>query len=155
MKRELLFILTLLLSVTVQAQSDMLLTINGEVVEKDPVTITFDYDGVVGNVIVEFTDGTKVNCNMNRLEILPNGATAIRNIEGGSEGFFMIKGIVRDELRVDGARPGSDVMVYSAGGTMLMKDRTDSSQYVINVSSLQRGVYLLRIGKQAVKFVKQ
>lgn len=154
MKRKLLFVFILLLSVTVQAQSDRLLKINDEVVEKDPVTITLDYEEA-GNVIVEFTDGTKVSCNMNRLEILPNGTTDIRKVEGVKEGFFVIKSAVRDELRVEGAELGSDVMIYSVGGTLLMKDKTDSSLYVADVSRLQRGAYLLRIGKQAVKFVKQ
>lgn len=154
MKRKLLSVLVLLLSVTVQAQSDRLLTINGEAVEKDPVTITLDYMEP-GNVIVAFTDGTKVSCNMNRLEILPNGATAIGKIERAREGFFVIKGAVRDELRVEGAKPGADVMIYSAGGTLLMRGKADSSLYVTDVSRLQHGVYLLRIGKQAVKFIKQ
>jgi hypothetical protein len=70
-------------------------------------------------------------------------------------GFFVIKGAVRDELRVEGAEPGADVRIYSAGGTLLMKGKTDSSLYVTDVSRFQRGVYLLQIGKQAVKFVKQ
>lgn len=154
MKRKLLSVLVLLLSVTVQAQSDGLLTINGEIVKKDPVAITLDYEEM-GNVIVEFTDGAKVSCNMNRLEILPNGLSAIRQVEVAKEGFFVIKGAVRDELRVEGAKPGADVMIYSAGGTLLMKDKTSSSQYVADVSRLQRGVYLLQIGKQTVKFIKQ
>ena len=154
MKKKLLFVLTLLLSVTVLAQTDRLLIINGEVVEKDLVTITLDYEEI-GNVIVEFTDGTKVSCNMNRLEILPNGNTAVRKVEGAKDGFFVIKGAVRDDLRVEGAEPGSDVMIYSASGTLLMKDKTDISLYVTNVSRLQHGVYLLRISKQTVKFVKQ
>ena len=154
MKRKLLFVLVLLLSVTVQAQSERLLKINGEVVEKVPVTITMDYTEA-GNVIVAFTDGTQVSCSMNRLEILPNEATAIRKVEDAQKGFFVIKGAVGDELRVEGAEPGADVMIYSAGGALLMKGKTDSSLYVTNVSRLQRGVYLLQIGKQAVKFVKQ
>lgn len=154
MKRKLLFALVLLLSVTVQAQSDRLLKINGEAVAKDPVTIILDYEQT-GNVIVEFTDGSKVSCNMNRLEILPNGPTAIRKMDADKAGFFVIKGAVRDELRVEGAEPGADVMIYSADGTLLMKGKTDSSLYVTDVSHLQRGVYLLHIGKQTVKFIKQ
>lgn len=153
MKRKLLFAM-LLLSATVQVQSERLLKINGEVVEKVPVTITMDYTEA-GNVTVAFTDGTKVSCNMNRLEILPNEATAIRKVEDAQKGFFVIKGAVGDELRVEGAEPGADVMIYSAGGALLMKGKTDSSLYVTNVSRLQRGVYLLQIGKQAVKFIKQ
>ena len=144
----------LLLSATVQVQSERLLKINGEVVEKVPVTITMDYTEA-GNVTVAFTDGTKVSCNMNRLEILPNEATAIRKVEDAQKGFFVIKGAVGDELRVEGAETGADVMIYSAGGALLMKGKTDSSLYVTNVSRLQRGVYLLQIGKQAVKFIKQ
>ena len=154
MKKELLFVLILLLSVAVQARSNRLLKINGEEVEKDPVTITLDNEEA-GNVIVAFSDGTKVSCSMNRLEILPNDPSAIRKVEGAKVGFFVIKGAVRDELRVEGAEPGADVMIYSAGGTLLMKGKTDSSLYVTDVSRLQRGVYLLQIGKQAVKFVKQ
>jgi len=154
MKRKLLFALILLLSVTVKAQTDRLLKINGEAVEKDPVTITLDYMEE-GNVIVAFTDGTKVSCNMNRLEILPNEATAIRKVEDVQKGFFVIKGAVGNELRVEGAEPGADVMIYSAGGALLMKGKADSSLYVTNVSRLQRCVYLLQIGKQAVKFIKQ
>ena len=153
MKRKLLFAI-LLLSATVQVQSERLLKINGEVVEKVPVTITMDYTEA-GNVIVAFTDGTQVSCSMNRLEILPNEATAIRKVEDAQKGFFVIKGAVGDELRVEGAEPGADVMIYSAGGALLMKGKTDSSLYVTNVSRLQRGVYLLQIGKQAVKFIKQ
>jgi hypothetical protein len=154
MKKKLLFGLVLLLSMTVQAQTDRLLKINGEVVEKVPVTITLDYQEA-GNVIVEFTDSTKVSCSMNRLEILPNESNDIRKVGSTDEGFFVIKGAVRDELRIEGAEPGADVMIFSAGGTLLKKDKTSSSLYVTDVSRLQHGVYLLRIGKRAVKFIKQ
>ena len=154
MKRKLLCFVVLLLSVAVQVQSGRLLKINGEVVEKVPVTITLDAKEM-GNVIVAFADGTQVSCSMNRLELLPNESTDIRQIQDAQGGFFVIKGAVRDELRVEGAEPGTDVMILSVGGTLLMKGKTISSEYVLNVSSLQSGVYLLRIGKQAVKFMKQ
>lgn len=47
------------------------------------------------------------------------------------------------------------VKLYDMGGKCIMTERTDSSYSVIDLSTIQRGTYIVRINNESFKFTKK
>lgn len=60
-----------------------------------------------------------------------------------------------DALVVKGIATGQTVRVYDLQGRMLSATQTQAESTQINVSALQKGTYLLQIGAEIVKFMKE
>lgn len=60
-----------------------------------------------------------------------------------------------DALVVKGIAAGQTVRVYDLQGRMLSATQTQAESTQINVSALQKGTYLLQIGAEIVKFMKE
>jgi len=60
-----------------------------------------------------------------------------------------------DALLVKGLSAGQTVRVYDMQGRLLSATQTQGESTLINVSSLQNGTYLLQIGAEMVKFIKE
>lgn len=150
-RRLLLFLLMLL--VVNSSQAAGLFKVNGEVIMKTPTLITLD-NSRAGSIQVQFSDGSVVSYNMNLVEFCPNEVNSIQNTmkEGA---FFHIKGHVRDVLQLEGITPGEEIGIYAASGEQKYLGKSNGKNLSIDVSHLSRGVYLLRIGRQAVKFIKE
>lgn len=146
------FLLLVALASFLVVRADNVMKVNDELLEKEFVYIAFDYDQP-GNLLVQFADSTILSLNMNQVEILPNEASSVEGVKT-NQSFFSFKGLVGDELRLDGVEPGSTIQVFSAGGALMLSEKVAASQHAVNVSNLKKGVYLLRVGKQAVKFTK-
>ena len=151
MKTVLLSLFMLLAVCDIQA--DGLFRVNGEDIKKTPTTITLD-NSKVGYLQVTFSDHTVVSYNMNLIEFYPNGVTSIQK-PAKEGGFFHIKGHVRDVLYLEGITPKAEVGIYSADGAQKYRGKSNSKSMSIDVSRLSRGVYLLRVDRQAVKFFKE
>ena len=127
--------------------------VNGEVIKKTPTLITMDYSQI-GNILVQFSDSSVVSYNMNLVEFYPNEVNSVQNTM--KEGpFFHIKGHVRDVLYLEGITPGAEISIYSANGAQKYRGKSYSKNTSVDVSSLSPGVYILRVGRQAVKFIKE
>ena len=68
--------------------------------------------------------------------------------------FGVFPNPAKDELRVNGVENGTKVMVYDMTGK-LVAQQTATENTVINVSSLNKGVYVLSAGERKIKFVKE
>ena len=68
---------------------------------------------------------------------------------------FIFPNPVKSVLTLNNVETNSKVDLYSVTGALLQSVFTQDSSTDIDVSSLQQGTYLLRIGKQTLKFVKQ
>ena len=91
---------------------------------------------------------------MNLVEFYPNEVNAIQNtMKEGT--FFHIKGHVSDVLRLEDVTPGAEIGIYAANGAQKYLGKADGKNASVDVSRLSRGVYLLRVGRQAVKFIKE
>jgi hypothetical protein len=154
--KNIIFTFALLLS-TYVVWADDVFKVNGEIIEKTPATITWDFNQP-GYVNVEFTDGSVLNYNMNLLEYYPNGEgsidTSVDNIKSNGI-FFSINGKVEDVLRLEGLTPGRQLSIYTANGMQVYNGNTPGETMSIDVTHLKSGVYLLRVGRQAVKFIKK
>ena len=151
MRKFLLFLLVLLAVNSSQATG--LFKVNGEVIMKAPTLITLDYSRA-GCIQVQFSDGSVVSYNMNLVEFCPNEVNSIQNtMKEGT--FFHIKGHVRDVLQLEDITPGAEIGIYAANGAQKYHGKSNGKNMSVDVSRLSRGVYLLRIGRQAVKFIKE
>ena len=135
------------------SQAGGVFKVNGEDIQKTPTLITLDYSQV-GYIQVQFSDGSVVSYNMNLVEFCPNEVNAVQSAM--KEGpFFHIKGHVRDVLRLEGITPGAEIGIYSANGAQKYRGKSDGKNTSVDVSRLSRGVYILRVDRQAVKFIKE
>lgn len=127
-------------------------TINGSPVKKtvtavsfngDKVTIHFDDDNTtdadMGDVLLSFADG--------------NSSTAVDLVNSLS--IFRYEGIIGETMTVSGIQENSNLTVYDITGKTVLGPVATESRMEINVSGLTPGVYVLRAGKDVVKFVKR
>lgn len=150
--RKFLSLLVALLTVF-NSQAAGVIKVNGEEIKKTPTIITLDYSKA-GYIQVQFSDSSVVSYNMNLVEFCPNEVNAIQNtMKEGT--FFHIKGHVRDVLHLEGITSGAEIAVYSANGEQKYLGKSNGENMSVDVSHLSRGVYVLRVGRQAVKFIKE
>lgn len=150
--RKFLSLLVVLLTVF-NSQAAGVIKVNGEEIKKTPTLITLDYSRA-GYIQVQFSDSSVVSYNMNLVEFCPNEVNAIQNtMKEGT--FFHIKGHVRDVLCLEGITSGAEIAVYSANGEQKYLGKSNGENMSVDVSHLSRGVYVLRVGRQAVKFIKE
>jgi len=152
--RQLFLFVAMLLAVG-NSHAQGVFKVNGEDIQKTPALITLDYSQI-GNILVQFSDGSVVSYNMNLVEFYPNEVSSVSSIQNTmKEGpFFYIKGHVRDVLRLEGVTPGAEIGIYSANGAQKYLGKSNGKDTSVDVSLLGRGVYILRVGRQAVKFIK-
>jgi hypothetical protein len=150
--RKFLSLLVALLTVF-NSQAAGVIKVNGEEIKKTPTLITLDYSKA-GYIQVQFSDSSVVSYNMNLVEFCPNEVNAIQNTMK-EETFFHIKGHVRDVLHLEGITSGAEIAVYSANGEQKYLGKSNGENMSVDVSRLSRGVYVLRVGRQAVKFIKE
>lgn len=62
---------------------------------------------------------------------------------------------VEGTLSISGCRAGNIAEVYSTGGQLMRRTKVSDTSADIDVSTLASGIYILRIGKTAVKFHKK
>ena len=119
------------------------LTINGQTVEKSVTRITFDGD----NVVLHFIGGDSQTADMESVilgfEYSPT--TAIHTL----------RGTVGNSLSLEGLEPGTEVSIYDAQGKLVTTTTASEAKAVLSTSTLKKGVYMLKAGPQAVKFIKR
>ena len=150
--RKLFISMTLLLAIG-SSRAEGVFKVNGEEIKKTPTHITLDYSRA-GYIQIQFSDSSVVSYNMNLVEFYPNDVPASQNTMKEAS-FFHIKGPVRDVLHLEGITPGAEIGIYSANGVQKYRGKSDSKNASVDVSHLNRGIYILRVGRQAVKFTKE
>ena len=103
---------------------------------------------------MQFSDSSVVSYNMNLVEFYPNEVSSVQNTMKDGP-FFYIKGHVSDVLRLEGVTPGAEIGIYAANGVQKYLGKSSGRNASVDVSRLSRGVYILRVGRQAVKFIKE
>ena len=145
MKKLKLFTMACLLSVafTAQAGNVQTLVINGEKVEKVVARITFEGD----NVVLTFSDQTAQTADMEnvKLSFTPEDLTAIGSIRNAVNKTFAIEGL----------EPGTEILIYNADGKQVLTTHASEDLTILKMTSLKKGVYLMKAGKQVVKFIKR
>lgn len=66
-----------------------------------------------------------------------------------------LRGYVDGQLTLAGCRAGTVAEVFDAGGRKVCSAQCDGTELAVDVTGLAPGVYMLRAGKTAIKFVKK
>lgn len=88
------------------------------------------------------------------LLLVPQTNTGIENIKVESP-IFVFPNPVKEILTVNCLKKDTIINLYNITGGLIQTIPAQENSTTINVSSLQQGVYLLRVGEQTIKFVKQ
>lgn len=131
---------------SVHAGNTQTLTINGQTVDKAVTQMTFDGD----NVVLHFADNSTQTSDMSAVTLSFTSATGIDAVHA-----FQYNGVVGDELSLDGIAAGTVIAIYDASGKQQYAATAQNTSVRINVAGMQKGLYLLKAGKQVVKFVKR
>lgn len=125
-------------------------TVNGEPVSKVVTAITFDGD----QAVIHFGDADRMEADMGdvKLSFAADGTSAIGSVSDLS--VFSYDGIVGDLLKVSGLSGNTALTIHDVAGKTVFGPVAAQGEMEINVSSLRPGVYVLRAGKDVVKFTK-
>jgi hypothetical protein len=82
-----------------------------------------------------------------------SGLSGIENMEVETS-LFVYPNPVREYLTVSGVSKGEKINVADMNGKVLLTLFSNDNTTEINVSSLQKGVYLLQVGHKTIKFIK-
>lgn len=84
-------------------------------------------------------------------KVEPTGITPATAADGGPQ----IAALAAGRLTLAGCKAGAEVGIYDAAGRMVAGCTAAEGRTDIDVSRLATGVYLLRAGDTAVKFIKK
>ena len=72
-----------------------------------------------------------------------------------SEDVPTLSSVIDGQLTIFGTAAGQRVTVYSLTGATLLSTVTSDASTTLNVSGLTSGVYVLKVGETAIKFMKR
>jgi uncharacterized surface anchored protein len=119
------------------------LTINGEVVSKTVTKMTFEGS----NVVLHFNDQSTLAANM---------STVVLTLDlSGVDAIGSLKTTVTDKLDISGLAAGTSISIYDASGRLALSALVSDTSTVLSLKTLDSGIYIMKAGKQIVKFVKR
>lgn len=133
----------LLCSATAMADTVQTLTINGEVVSKTVTKMTFEGS----NVVLHFNDQSTQTVDMS--------AVVLTLDLSGVDAIGSLKTTVTDKLDISGLAAGTSIAIYDASGRLALSAKATGSNTVLSLKTLDSGIYVMKAGKQIVKFVKR
>ena len=80
-------------------------------------------------------------------------ASGVKTVEFDSDGVYAKE--VEGSLIISGCHAGNKAEVFSANGQVVRSKTFGGDNCDIDVSTLPKGVYVLRIGNTAIKFLKK
>lgn len=87
-------------------------------------------------------------------ELTDPSGIAMPSAEGNGETPTLC-GSIDGRLRLTGCAEGTEIKIYDAGGRKMSSTRVATDETVVNVGGLPTGIYVLRAGKTAIKFMKK
>ena len=88
------------------------------------------------------------------LLLIPDDKTGIISVKVGTS-IFVFPNPVKEYLTVNGVKKGAILNLYDLSGVLLQTVTAQDNSTNINVSTLQQGVYFLRVEDETIKFIKQ
>ncbi len=137
----------LMLTATMAQAADVVMTVNGNPVEQAPVTLVPDGD----QIYVTFDDGTGVWFSMDQVALSFSSHTGLNSVAS----FGKLSVAVGNTLEVTGIVPGCTLQVFDVRGRLVAQTLSTAGFCTVDISALEPGVFILRAGKETVKFVKR
>ena len=145
MRKILSLVVVLLLTAVslAKAGNKQQLTINGQTVQNVVTRITFEGD----NVVLYFIDSQSQTVDMDAVVLGFNYSP--------TTSISVLRGTVDNSLNLEGLDEDTMVSVYDAQGKLVATTTAREAKAVLSVSTLKSGVYVLKAGRQVVKFIKK
>lgn len=130
------------------AAATQTITVNGQTVEGKMVTqITFSGD----QATLTFDDSSTQTEAIDLINI----AFAYTADGIGRVNLFEVSGIVDGNLQISGLNAGTTLRIYDTTGRSRAAATATQGVTSVDVSRLSSGVYIVRAGKQVIKFMKK
>ena len=111
--------------------------------------ITFSNGSLILSNAYGTTIGTYNLSELNKM-FFASQATAIENISTDKMSIALQEGVLRIS-----SDPGSNIRLYQTSGVLVKSFSSSASESEINMSSLPKGIYLLRINNQVKKILNR
>ena len=151
--RKLVVILSMMLAWTAYAQTTektwFLVTDKGDAVKLSMVSYLMAASTETFDIVC--TDGTTVS-GVSSISLEEREETGIKTQKMG---MAMFSQIVDDQITISHAKAGTTVQVLSLSGVTLCSQNLKEGANIINVSTLQSGTYILKVGDTKIKFIKR
>lgn len=146
MKSKIIILFFLLAGLCYTASGSPSFKVNGNEISTVVESITFDGD----NAILHFSDGTQSSHDISIVEILfPQISTLMENSS------YIFSQIVHDQLIIENCTGNQLVCIFDMAGRLMHQTRSEEGIFSIDVNHINAGVYILKIGNESVKFIKQ
>lgn len=123
-------------------------TINYLLLEKPVLTM----DGTRLNIKSEVVE-TGYERNLVKRFYFTGESTGVKEV---SKGALVYKQTDADHLEISGLSQSERIAIYNTSGVQVGSISRDSDKAVVSLSGLQRGIYLVKIGKsQTIKFIRK
>lgn len=137
----------LLMALTFSANADNEVLINGNKMEKDAAKLEFDGD----KATIEYSDGSTFNYDMEEVEIYFTLTSSAKN----AANFLKLNSVVTDEMQISGLNGSEKLEVRNTLGETLLSRKANAESVTLDLRTLSKGVYLLKLDNQSVKFIKK
>jgi hypothetical protein len=153
--KRILLLLFLFLSLGMQAAEEFwcMRTQGGELVRISDVSYLLTSSGAKDFTIVK-SDNSQLQ-GITSVSFVKSTATGIASVAATPQEPALYAHEVGTDLTILGTATGQPVYIYNAGGRLVRTARTAADQTSIDVSSLAHGLYILRVGRSSVKFIKK
>ncbi|MBO5975250.1 MAG: T9SS type A sorting domain-containing protein, partial [Paludibacteraceae bacterium] len=83
-----------------------------------------------------------------------NGSTVeLENVSDHSVTIF--PNPTKEILHINGIKQGEVIRIFSLNGNVIVNEKTENETLTLSVATLPNGIYLLQIGTEIVKFIKE
>lgn len=121
------------------------LALIGKIVLGEDDVLLYDNSGV--------QIGSTPFSQLGKIVFYEDGISALSDVTESSVQVFY--DATRESLFVCGLEGQQTIRVYSASGQLLQSTNATNGEATIHISGLQNGAYLLQVGAQVVKFIKE
>ena len=152
--RKVLFTLGLAFMATMLQAADFrwaMITQKGQTLFMNNVGYILNSDGSSSFTIV-MNDNSTID-DVTKVSFAKVDASGVKAVEYDSDGVYAKE--VEGSLIISGCHAGNKAEVFSANGQVVRSKTFGGDNCDIDVSTLPKGVYVLRIGNTAIKFLKK
>lgn len=141
----------MLCTLTMQAQEKVwhLVTDKGEAVELSKVSYLLAASTETFDIVC--TDGTTIS-GVSSISLEEREGSAVKTVKTGESMFSQI---VNEQIIISNAKAGTTMLILSLSGIVYVSQTLTDGQNIINVSTLQSGTYILKVGDTSIKFIKK
>lgn len=153
--KRILLLLCIFFTITTQAADTFwcMRTQSGDLVKMSDVSYLLTSSGAKDFSIVK-SDNSQLQ-GVTSVNFVQSSATSIASVSATPQDPTLYAHEVDGELIVMGTAAGQRINIYTVSGMSVISAQTTSDNTRVDVSQLAHGVYILKVGKNSIKFIKK